>query len=218
MSRSFVEKLASGEYIHKWNGFFPILIGGSYSQSLFIGEEKYQKCIGEFCGIGDVDWWVVAELEKLTEEETAELIWICKYKSYVREFISFNLVDKLATFFNCKHFHINRTGQYDILQLLLQLNQFDQLIDQSSKNSTDSDTEQYRFHPKDFSILTFKEFKIVDSIKTQDEIQKAAIEKIKDLCQAGIYTPDEIRDVELRGAEYIKEWINAEILKGVIQL
>ena len=71
--RPWVKKFKTGEYLHKWKGYGTILIGGPYSVDIGIGEEKFSHCMDFFCGIGDVDWWIKEELDKLTKEEEEEL-------------------------------------------------------------------------------------------------------------------------------------------------
>ena len=84
---AWVKKFKTGKYLHKWKGYEAILIGGPYSDNIGIGEEKFSHCIGFFCGIGDVDWWIKEELDKLTKEEKEELQWICKYKTQTKDSI-----------------------------------------------------------------------------------------------------------------------------------
>ena len=81
-----------GSFLSRWNGYSPTLIGGLYSNNMGIGEDKFNKCMGWFSGIGDVDWWIKEELDKLTKEETHELRIICAYKEYINDFITQDLV------------------------------------------------------------------------------------------------------------------------------
>ena len=88
----WVKNFKTGKYLHKWKGYETILIGGPYSDNIGIGEEKFSHCIGFFCGIGDVDWWIKEELDKLTKEEKEELEWICKYKTKMSKGIFQNML------------------------------------------------------------------------------------------------------------------------------
>lgn len=73
--RPFMDKLDSGEFIYTWNGFTPHYAGCFYgSTSVLGGEEKFKHCYGFFSGIGDVEWWVKEELDKLSTEDQAELL------------------------------------------------------------------------------------------------------------------------------------------------
>lgn len=54
---------------------------------------------------------------------------------------------------------------------------------------------------------------------TQEELdkkQEEAIKKMKELCKPGFYTEEGIDKVAKEGAEIINEWINAQIVKDVI--
>ena len=67
-NRPWVEKFETGEYLRKWNGHEPHVLGCTiYSEYIGIGEDKFFKCVGEFNGIGDVDWWIKEELDKFDE-------------------------------------------------------------------------------------------------------------------------------------------------------
>jgi hypothetical protein len=69
-----MNKFEDGAYIHTWNGFEPYYIGCFSSSVALGGEEKFDKCHGWFSGIGDVTWWVKAELDALSAEDQAELL------------------------------------------------------------------------------------------------------------------------------------------------
>lgn len=68
--REWVEKFKTGEYLHEWRGFSPFWLGCFYGDSVMLGGEKeFSHCYDFFSGIGDVDWWITAEIDKLTEEQ-----------------------------------------------------------------------------------------------------------------------------------------------------
>jgi hypothetical protein len=47
-NRPWVEKFETGEYLRKWNGYKPHILGcTSYSEHIGIGEDKFFKCVGE---------------------------------------------------------------------------------------------------------------------------------------------------------------------------
>lgn len=158
--RPWVEKLRNGEYLNKWNNFDPILIGGSYSEFIGIGEDKYQHCIDGFSGIGDVSWWITRELDNLTEEQLKELENICKYKTYLNKIINIDLVKKISNLFGCEIFHVYRTGDKEILNLVKQINEFYSKILNNSKNCLDLKTISFKKESNIFKILTFDEFKV----------------------------------------------------------
>ena len=158
--RDWVSKLGTGEYLHKWKGYDSILIGGPYSVDIGIGEEKFSHCMDFFCGIGDVDWWIKEELDKLTKEEEEELEWICKYKTYLKEeIITIEKVKLLSEFYGCETFHIYRTGDKEILNLIKTLNNFHNLIVKGSRPCRDPKTEIFKGKPNNFEVMTFDEYK-----------------------------------------------------------
>jgi hypothetical protein len=68
--REWVEKFKTGEYLHEWRGFSPFWLGCYYGDGVVLGGEKeFSHCYDFFSGIGDVDWWITAEIDKLTEEQ-----------------------------------------------------------------------------------------------------------------------------------------------------
>lgn len=70
MKREWMIKLDSGEYLREWRGFSPYWIGCFYGESIMLGgEDEFSHCYDFFSGIGDVEWWIAAEIEKLTEEQ-----------------------------------------------------------------------------------------------------------------------------------------------------
>jgi hypothetical protein len=72
--RDFQIKFQSGEYISEFRGFSPHWAGCFYGDTKVLGgEEKFSKCFNFFSGIGDVEWWIKAELDLLTDTEADEL-------------------------------------------------------------------------------------------------------------------------------------------------
>ena len=157
--RPWVKKFETGEYLRTWNGFETISIGGPYSENMDIGENKFIHCMGFFCGIGDVDWWIAKELEKLSHEEQEELKMICEYKNYIRKVITYELIEKITDLFGCQTFHINRTGDSNMRELCNHLYNFTKKIKKHSKNCLNKKTIQYNEQGNIFHILSFEEFK-----------------------------------------------------------
>ena len=164
-NRPWVEKFENGEYLRSWKGYGTILIGGPYSDSLGIGEEKFIRCMGFFCGIGDVDWWVKSELDNLTESEETELEWICKYKTYIKEeVITQQNIGIISNFYSCENFHIHRVGEKYILELLIQISDFHKKIKDRSKNCLDDKTLKFNNNPGPLEVLSFEEYKFINEI------------------------------------------------------
>ena len=158
--RPWVQKFKTGEYLRDWKGYSAILISGPYSEYIGIGEEKYAHCMDFFSGIGDVDWWIAKELDKLTEDEKEELEWICKYKTYLdKDVITHERVKLLSELYRCETFHIYRTGKREILKLIKTLNNIEKLILNSSKNCLDPKTIEWKESLSQFTVMTFEEYK-----------------------------------------------------------
>jgi hypothetical protein len=97
MKRDWMIKLDSGEYLREWRGFSPYWIGCFYGDSIMLGgEDEFSHCYDFFSGIGDVEWWIAAEIEKLTEEQKDRMYslmvrnrevgdWIDSRRSSIRE-------------------------------------------------------------------------------------------------------------------------------------
>jgi len=112
--RPFVMKLDSGEYIRSWNGFYPFYVGCYYGYKLCLGgEEKFSHCYGSFHGIGDDEWWIKEELDKLTEEEQEELLFILKRNKEFHEYKD-KIVPGLAELLNVEKYQIHRVPNKDI--------------------------------------------------------------------------------------------------------
>jgi hypothetical protein len=159
--RDWVEKFETGEYLREWNGYTPFVLGcTAYSQYIGIGEEKFFHCVGEFNGIGDVEWWISAEIEKLTPEEIEELALICGYKTYLKDFITHELITKISNLFGCETFHVYRTGDKNIIQLCNQINEFYSKIIDASKGCLNEKTIQFKEKINPFKIMPFDEYKL----------------------------------------------------------
>jgi hypothetical protein len=73
-----ISKFESGEWLDKWRGIESIWVDMSWFNRPELTLKKYIKCVGTYCGIGQVDWWYASELERLTDEEKDELETLCK--------------------------------------------------------------------------------------------------------------------------------------------
>lgn len=95
--RDFVQKLRSGEYLHEWNGFSPFYAGCSYGNDKCLGGEfKFAHCYGSFHGVGDAEWWIKEEIDKLTDDEQSELLEILKRNKRVDDSITREVVTEIA--------------------------------------------------------------------------------------------------------------------------
>lgn len=114
----FMIKLQNGEYLWRWNGYTPHYAGCAYGSFTALGgEEKYKHCYG---GVADAEWWVKAELDKLSEEEKSELLYIMKRNE---EFYGYKRViaEGLAKLLNVEAVQIHRLTSkelYDFIQLV----------------------------------------------------------------------------------------------------
>jgi hypothetical protein len=161
-NRPWVEKFENGEYLRDYKGYKSILIAGPYSENLGIGEEKYAHCVDFYSGIGDVDWWIKSELDKLSENEKIELEWICKYKTYLKnEIITYEKIKLIADFYSCENFHIHRVGDKKIIELIKHLGVFYDDIYNGSKNCNNEKTIEFKNNGNLFSVLSFEDYKML---------------------------------------------------------
>lgn len=119
--REFQVKLQTGEYISEWNGYVPFYAGCFYGDGLVLGgEEKFQHCFDFVSGIGDVEWWIKPEIDKLTQEEQDELLSILKRN---KEFYKRKnqLAKPLADLLGVEQYQVHRLSSkqlYDFIQLV----------------------------------------------------------------------------------------------------
>ena len=118
MTREFFKKLETGEYIREWNGYSSHYAGCFYGSEIVLGgEEKFSKCYDFFSGIGDVEWWIKEELDKLTDKEQEELLYILKRNKAFQEYKN-KIVPELANLLNVKPHHIHRVPNKDLYNFL----------------------------------------------------------------------------------------------------
>lgn len=108
MIRDFQTKLQSGDYIHTWNGFAPFYAGCFYGDTVCLGgEEKYRHCYDFWSGTVSDEWWVVDELEKLTQEEKDELLQILKRNKEFHDYKK-SMAPELARVLGVEQYQIHR--------------------------------------------------------------------------------------------------------------
>jgi hypothetical protein len=156
-NRHWVEKFENGEYLRKWRDHRPGLINGIYDNPLNIGEEKFHHCTGSFYGIGDVEWWITEELNKLSDEEKNELDLICSYKEYVKDFITFDKIKRISNFYNCETHNIYRIGTLNILNMFNDIVKYGEMINKNSKLDTSFNNDFLKLN--DFDFKDFETFK-----------------------------------------------------------
>jgi len=111
-------KLETGEYIRKWNGYLPFYAGCFYGHDVVLGgEEKFRQCHDFYSGIGDMDWWIKEELDKLTSEEQEELLSILKRNKAFEEYKK-TIVPELAKLLNVEPYQIHRVRNKDLYNFL----------------------------------------------------------------------------------------------------
>jgi len=111
-------KLETGEYIREWNGYLPFYAGCFYGSDVVLGgEEKFSQCYDFYSGIGDMEWWIKEELDKLTSEEQEELLSILKRNKEFEDYKN-TLVPELAKLLNVKPYQIHRVSNKDLYNFL----------------------------------------------------------------------------------------------------
>ena len=89
--REWVEKFETCEYLREWRGFSPFWMGCFYGDSVVLGgEEEFSHCYDFFSGIGDVEWWIAEEIEKLTEEQRDRMYSIMERNKSVNDMLDNN--------------------------------------------------------------------------------------------------------------------------------
>ena len=117
--RPFMIDLDEGRCVNKWRGFDPFWLGCFYGDSVILGgEEKYSHCYDFFSGIGDVSWWVVAEIDKLSSEEQEEMYQLMVRNKAIADRITFELVYELAEMLGVETHYVYRLGNRYIIQLI----------------------------------------------------------------------------------------------------
>ena len=126
MKRQFQKDFEEGKTIRKWNGYSPFYAGCFLGNVVCLGEEnKFSHCYDFFSGIGDVYWWIVSELDKLSEKDKRELLHILKRNKRVNDFIEkqYIKIKDMALELQLEGTHIiYRLGNRKILSLLLSKN------------------------------------------------------------------------------------------------
>lgn len=118
MTREFVTKIETGEYIYEWNGYSPYYAGCFYGGEVVLGgEERFRKCYGFFSGIGDVVWWVKEELDKLTSKEQEELLSVLKRNKAFDEYKK-KIVPELAKLLDVEPYQVHRVSNKDMYDFL----------------------------------------------------------------------------------------------------
>lgn len=116
------DMLKSGEAVHYWNGFSPHYAGCFYGDRVRLGgEEKFSHCYDFSAGVAYVDYWVVAELEKLTQEEKDELLQILKRNKKFDEY-KHSIVPELAKVLGVEEYQIHRIPNktlYEFVNLVM---------------------------------------------------------------------------------------------------
>lgn len=118
MTRDWISKLKTGEYLYDWNGYKPHYAGCFYGDKVVLGgEEKFRKCYDFFSGVGDVEWWIKEELNKLTSEEQEELLSILKRNKEFDEYMRM-IIPELANLLNVKPYQIHRVSNKELYNFL----------------------------------------------------------------------------------------------------
>jgi hypothetical protein len=111
--REWVKKFESGEYLREWRGFSPFWLGCFYGDSVMLGgEEEFSHCYDFFSGIGDVEWWIAEEIEKLSEEQKDRMYSIIERNKSVNDMLDDNrdIFYELADTLNIGSEYIYRLG------------------------------------------------------------------------------------------------------------
>lgn len=134
--REWVEKFKTGEYLHEWRGFSPFWLGCFYGDSIVLGGEKeFSHCYDFFSGVGDVEWWITAEIDKLTEEQKERMYSLMFRNKSVDDMLSENshILNMICAELNIGSEYVYRLGN----KLRKQLVESDNPIESYKKFLTD---------------------------------------------------------------------------------
>jgi hypothetical protein len=119
--RDWVEKFKTGEYLREWRGFNPHWLGCFYGQSVTLGgEDEFSHCYDFFSGIGDVEWWITAEIEKLSEDEKERMYSLMNRNKSVDEMLVENshIINTICDNLDITSEYIYRLGNKLIKELV----------------------------------------------------------------------------------------------------
>tara|TARA_B100000497_G_C7517255_1_gene314584 strand:+ start:58 stop:567 length:510 start_codon:yes stop_codon:yes gene_type:complete len=165
---SVFKKLDSGEYERQWKGHSPFYLGCGYGHNSVElgGEEKFSHCYDYFSGIGDIDYWVMEEVNKLSQDDQDELLSILKRNTKVNESITLKKVEKLC----------EQVGyQIDETQYIYRLKNKHILTLLDSKNP--KETHQQILDEIDFDPVTLRRKDYVEPKVMTDEEMIAEFER-----------------------------------------
>lgn len=125
-------KLENGEYLREWRGYAPFYVGCFYGSDVCLGgESKFSHCYDFFSGIGDVEWWIKSEIDKLSEDEKDELESLMKRnKEFYKEIRTHERIKGLAEYFDVDTSELYRLGSKDLYNIFKTLNDtFNSILD-----------------------------------------------------------------------------------------
>lgn len=123
-SRDWMYKFETGEYLREFRGFEPYWCGCFYGDSVQLGgEDEFSHCYDFFSGIGDVEWWISAELEALTDEQKDRLESLMKRNKYFKvNFACHEKIEPLSNYFGVKPHVLYRMGAKSLYRIFQALN------------------------------------------------------------------------------------------------
>lgn len=137
MSYNWQTKLENGEYLSEWRGYTPHYIGCMYGDTCCLGgERKFSHCYDFFSGIGDVEWWIKSEIDKLSDDEKDELESLMeRNKIFNRDIKTHEKIKSLAEYFNVETCELYRMGNKEIYKIFKTLNDtFNNILDNTDRD------------------------------------------------------------------------------------
>lgn len=85
-----------------------------------LGEEEFSHCYSFSCGIGDLEWWVDFELNKLNEDQLIRLLFILKRNYWINNNIIIHDIIKWISEndIRCETYQIYRLGKRVCYELI----------------------------------------------------------------------------------------------------
>lgn len=112
--RSWQKGLRTGEFIREWKGFTPFFLGCFYGNDYKLGgEDEFSHCYDFFSGVCDVDWWIVAEIDKLTKEQQNRMLFLMRRNKWVYDLVHVKeIIDHFTLTIVKESYAWHRLGSY----------------------------------------------------------------------------------------------------------
>jgi len=157
MDEIIQSKFDNGEYFWLLNGFNANSISNNqYYKYLDCNEIKFKNCIE--CGNTSRYFWVKSEIAKLNKDEINEIRRMCEYKTYIFDIITNDMVNLIASIFDCNVRQITNMGITNIIEICNCLSLSRNKINEYCHLDYHIDSIKYKNTLDKYKIPTFEEY------------------------------------------------------------